>query len=323
MSDQEKHEYSEAYWYGPGWPQLRNLIVRECLPYAETLVAKMKDAEQQDYELLSGDIVNADFIAPVIKALDAKIRQQRQAGSNTMRLELALALLAFAGEDVEPTAYREGEPIKFPGLRHRLARHLELNRRRLESDDTQALRDNLERFFNGARRGHRSAPHREATWQRIKAQIRQFPETFDPWSPRHQQQLLATLREQFPNDHNLPRTVEGLLAYVAEFQGHEVDHEHVDIAGVQELEILLDDTADLRITNLYHCLERLHRELADAHEVISTRFRLDGVVHLTLEALKHARGWTQRQINALRQEGMQQLGDCMRERIDAFHPEQD
>ena len=265
----------EGHWYGPGWPRLRRALVSLAVRESPDLLAELAGPGDP------GPAVDA-YLERLLRAV-----ARRQMGAPEGMWSFAMAPLADAKN---------------------LAQRVQKDRDALRGAETRADGEHLlpaaafgqvmSMFLNDGvtSLGGQGRSHESRVWSRIRhesdelareAAVAGHPmDDRERGAPEHIRQVYERLRAKFPNDHNLPRTLETCEAY---FEWHHEDGGRVNADDVRIIERATDFRPDLDA-----CLQALLRRDSRMAEAIAAKFgvAIGTVDYINAHAFRTARGIT-------------------------------
>lgn len=297
----------ERHWYGPGgWKRLRSSVGSLGMVLASDLVEDLRRpgrdpqaAARAFVERLVetvGAIVDGAVGENLAGAL-AAARINRSSGCWRHALSLLGDIDGIAGEiarSADKLVAPEAESPHAPEAILRTAISSALERARRDFEPGSA--------------------HRRKVWETIARVSRAVAESrpdgplANPLSDAHLEAVGARLAVDYPDNHNLPRTLGTLRAYFDEFL--EIEGAFVELRDAEELEALAHETG-IAVPEVRHCLERLRTRSAAEYEALSVKLELDLVEAGTAEEYRRARDLTRHAYEKLVRDALDFMRACV------------
>ncbi len=285
----------EDYWYGAGWAQLRGQLVKLGIRESCVLLAAISSPEC--------DTANAarKFAHGIIEAVANRVT----AGIPSM-WDYAPPLLgdvdSMVGRILSDTVALSGTKIDQDGQ---------------IIDPRRALGQLLRQFFDNAVANCRTGTkYEQDAWRRIDAVSRELAREKTLLEPGarctddHIRDVLIRLGEQFPNDHNLPRTFKTLESYFGRFC------RDCEFLTIREVRWLIDDT-DLT-PDIESCTMALEQENRDLLEALAAKLRtpLQGITYVSAQAYRKKKGIGQNEFDRRVNQGREFLRICLERKLE-------
>lgn len=280
---------SEDHWYGVGWVRLRRATVKEAVDCSEQFLADIRRGRNRDEAV-------ADWFGHVLSKIEMRVRR-----SPDGMWRFASSLLAnnggFARRADADLAVLQGEKRESDGTR---------------IDAKAALGQLMTHYLNEERDNFaKGGAHEQAVWRRIAQVSNEIARSGPELGPGgrcdnlHLNKVLCILRERFPDDHNLPRTLGTLEVYFGRFC------DDCERYSKQEMSWLAHDAGPL--PDLEECLAALAQENLALAEAVAAGFDLPlgTITFFSAQAYRKQRGISRRQFDKQVESALPILRRCM------------